>query len=188
MTSLDPASWPSRGLTTKLVGVDGHGGSGKSTLASMLSQRFAAEIVHTDDFASMANPVNWWPSLISYVLHPLSQGGTSLSYPLSSWWDEQRDPVVDQPVTPITILEGVSALRLEFRPYLSFGIFVDTPFELCFQRGMARDLADGRPYDEVERNWLKWYADENVYLERDRPDVYADLVVDGTKPFAEQLV
>ena len=44
---------------TKLVGIDGHGGSGKSTLAELLADHLGAEIIHTDDFASWEEPLEW---------------------------------------------------------------------------------------------------------------------------------
>jgi Tfp pilus assembly pilus retraction ATPase PilT len=44
----------------RLVAVDGPGGSGKSTFAACLSAAANnAPIVHTDDFASWDNPINW---------------------------------------------------------------------------------------------------------------------------------
>jgi uridine kinase len=85
------------------------------------------------------------------------------------------------------ILEGVSSLRKEFRPYISFGIFVDTPEAACLERGIARDLGTGKSREEVTRIWQGWLKDENDYFERDQPQAYADLEVDGTKPFEDQV-
>jgi hypothetical protein len=126
----------------KILAIDGHGGSGKSTLAKLLSTGIGAAVVHTDDFASWDNPKDWWPLLIDRVLDPISNGARSLSHPRSRWWPEHDPPpVVDQTVTNPMILEGVSALRREFRPYVSFGIFVRTPRDVCLERGVARDAA-----------------------------------------------
>lgn len=172
-----------------LIGVDGHGGSGKSTLASALARELGAEILHTDDFASWDNPVGWWPLLIEHALEPIARGARTLSYQRSKWWETHHpDPAVDQPVTPIMILEGVTALRREFRPYLSFGIFVDTPAEICLQRGFARDQGvDGKSDEEILAMWREWIAAEDAYIDGDDPVGYANVVVDGTKPFAEQF-
>jgi len=57
----------------RLVAIDGPGGAGKTTFA----ERFAAAadgapIVHTDDFASADNPIDWWPRLLAEVIEPLS--------------------------------------------------------------------------------------------------------------------
>jgi para-aminobenzoate synthetase len=85
------------------------------------------------------------------------------------------------------ILEGVSALRREFRDYVSLGIFVDTPRETCFRRGVQRDLVTGKPVAEIERMWAGWAADEDRYLAAHDPLGQADLVIDGTRPVGEQI-
>lgn len=173
---------------TKFIAVDGHGGSGKSSLAELLAKKLDAQLIHTDDFASWDNPLNWWPLIIERVFEPIIAGAKTLSYPRSKWWpDHHPEPLVDQPVTAIMILEGVSALRKEFRPYISFGIFVDTPEEIGLERGIARDLSAGKSREEVVKIWQGWLKDENYYTQRDQPMVYADLVVDGTKPFEDQI-
>lgn len=181
----DPNVWPDRGLPVKFIAIDGHGGSGKSTLAKLLAEKFDAEIIHTDDFAGWENPLNWWPLVIERVFEPIKNGAQNLSYPRSKWWETHNpEPVIDQPVTRIMILEGVSALREEFRPYISYGIFVDTPLEVCIQRGFERDRGqDGKSDEEIKSMWQKWYESEEEYIARDKPKSYADLIADGTKKF-----
>lgn len=173
---------------TRIIAIDGHGGSGKSTLAKMLSKQLNAEIIHTDDFAGWDNPENWWPLVIERVFEPIKNGATSLSYPRSKWWETHNpEPVINQPVTDIMILEGVSSLRKEFRPYLSLGIFVDTPIDVCLQRGFERDRGqDGKSDDEIKQMWQDWYKAENTYIARDDPQAFANLVLNGTEPFEEQ--
>jgi uridine kinase len=147
----------------------------------------AKVLIHTDDFAGWDHPENWWPLLIERVLDPIKNGVATVTYPRSKWWEAHNpQPVVDQPVTKVMILEGVGALRKEFRTYVSFGIFVDTPKEVCFQRGFERDRGqDGKSDDEIKRRWQQWYEKEEVYMARDNPKAYADLILDGTNPFAE---
>lgn len=168
-----------------LIAIDGHGGSGKSTLANLLSERLNAEIIHTDDFAGWDNPLNWWPLVIERVFEPIKNGEKLLNYPRSKWSETHNpEPVVDQPVTPVMILEGVSSLRKEFRPYISYGIFVDTQLEICLQRGFERDKGqDGKSDEEIRQMWNEWYEKEAAYIKRDNPKGFADLIVDGTKPF-----
>jgi uridine kinase len=61
-------------MATRIVAIDGLGGSGKSTLAEHLSIALGgAEIIHTDDFASWENPIDWWPQLIEKVLEPVAR-------------------------------------------------------------------------------------------------------------------
>jgi predicted Ser/Thr protein kinase len=50
------------GMTTKIIAIDGPGGAGKSSFAEQLSQQLGnVPIIHTDDFASWENPLNWAP-------------------------------------------------------------------------------------------------------------------------------
>jgi uridine kinase len=171
---------PPAGIPVQIVAIDGHGGSGKSTLAELLARELPAEVVHTDDFASWDEPVDWWPHLVERVLEPVAAGAAQLSYPRSKWWpDHNPEPVVDQPVTPILLLEGVTATRQEFRPYLTLKIWVETPVEVCLQRGLERDAQQGDA-QEVEAMWREWLAAEDAYVARDDPRGAADLVVDGT--------
>jgi len=170
------------------VAIDGHGGSGKSTLAKQLSEKLGAEILHTDDFAGWDNPLNWWPLVIERVFEPIKNGATTLNYPRSSWWENHHpEPVMDQPVTKIMILEGVSSLRTEFRDYISLGFFVDTPKELCLQRGVERDTGTGKSREELAQMWSKWFEEEDIYIKRDEPKKHADLIIDGTKPIEDQI-
>jgi uridine kinase len=174
---------------TKFIAVDGHGGSGKSTLAKALAEKIGGEIIHTDDFASFDNPINWWPLVIERVFDPIKNGAKVLNYPRSKWWVEHNpEPVIDQPVTDYIILEGVSSLRKEFRQYLDFGIFVDTPKDVCLKRGVARDKGnDGKTDDEIATMWNEWLRDEDAYMSRDDPKGYADYVVNGTSDINSQL-
>ena len=109
--------------STRIVGIDGHGGAGKSTLARYVADRMQIETVHTDDFASWDNPKDWRPLVSEQVLEPIRTGARTLSYQRSQWWPGHRpEPVVDQPVTDVVVLEGVGSLRREFRPYLSVAL------------------------------------------------------------------
>jgi uridine kinase len=183
--TLDLTKLPDRGLPVRFIAIDGHGGSGKSTLAKLLSEKYGAEIIHTDDFAGWDNPLNWWPLVIEKIFDPIKYGEKTLSYPRSKWWESHHpEPVVDQQVTPIMILEGVSSLRKEFRPYICYGIFVNTPRSVCTNRGFERDKGqDGKSDDEIKAMWRKWYQAEKQYISQDDPKGFADLLIDGTKKF-----
>lgn len=173
---------------TLFIAVDGHGGSGKSTLAKWLSDKLDAEIIHTDDFASFTNPLNWYPNVIKEVFEPIQSGATTLSYQPASWWENYHsDPVTDQPVTNVMILEGASSSRSEFRDYISLSIFVDTPKDICLERGVSRDTGTGKSVEELTKMWEEWFAEEDVYMKRDKPQENADIVIDGTKSFDKQI-
>jgi uridine kinase len=158
-------------VRTRLVAVDGPGGAGKSSLARWLAQELDAPVVHTDDFASWEDPVDWWPQLVELALEPLAAGRPARYRP-SRWGGEERPPVVIEPVD-IVIVEGVTASREAFQPYLAYSIWIETPRELRLQRGLERDGADARA------QWERWMDAEDRYIERERPAARANLVLCG---------
>ena len=177
--------------SVRFVAIDGRAGSGKTTAANDLSKLLDAQVIHTDDFASWENPIDWWPKVIEQVFKPIASGATSLSYDRTQWWENQpRSRIVDQEVTPIMIIEGVSAFRSEFRPYISYGICMLAPKKLRMERGIKSDLSLGISEDskEVSGYWDQWDEQEDKYFERDQPEKLADLVLDGTVPIGDQIV
>ncbi len=162
-------------MPVKIVAIDGHGGAGKSTLAKQLAVALKdAEIVRTDDFASWDNPTDWWPEVIKRILEPIQNGAKTLSYQPTSWGpDHHPAKIENQPVKPIMILEGVGSARLELQPYLSYAIWVETPIDICLQRGLERDGQDALP------KWQKWIDEEDQYIARDNPKTYANVIVSG---------
>jgi uridine kinase len=156
---------------TRITAVDGPGGAGKSTLASALAAGLGAKLVHTDDFASWDNPVDWWPRHVTEVLEPLTRGEQVRFLPTS--WGGPPKPEVEVAPGGDVIVEGVSASREAFRPYLAFAIWIETPRDLRLARGLERDGADALPL------WERWMAEEDAYVERERPHEHVDVVVRG---------
>lgn len=175
---------------TLFLSIDGHGGSGKSTLANTLATYIDAEIIHTDDFASMDNPKNWWPKLVQSIFVPVESGASVLNYERSKWWTNHApQPVVDQRVSKVMILEGVGSSQLALRKYLGLSIFVDTPVSICLQRGIARDRCNNAgSEEEITKHWEQWIREELLYFGNDKPKEYANIIVDGTIPFRQQIL
>jgi uridine kinase len=159
----------------RLVAVDGCGGAGKSTFAADLSAALGrCPIVHTDDFASWDQPLEWWPRMLTEVLEPLARGEQARFRRYD--WEARRlgDEVVVVEPEPVVIVEGVSSSRSEWAQLLAFRIWVETPRPVRLQRGLERDGPG------LLEHWEAWMAAEDAYVARDRPDVRADVVVDGT--------
>jgi len=165
------SSRPPEGMSARIVAVDGPGGAGKSSLSAWLASELNASILHTDDFASWENPTNWWPSLIKQALKPLASGEPARFTP-SSWDGTPRPEVVIEP-GEFVILEGVTASREAFRPYLAYSIWVETPRGLRLRRGLERDG------QSMREQWATWMEGEDRYIERERPAARADLVLPG---------
>jgi uridine kinase len=163
------------GMTRTVVAIDGRGGAGKSTLASRVADGLgSAPIIHTDDFADWKTPLQWWPRLVDQVLGPLSRGSPA-RYQRYDWDLQRLAEWHDLAPGGYLVMEGVSASRREFRPYLAASVWVETAREECLRRGLERDGADA-----VDQ-WLQWQAEEDDYIVRDRPDSTADLVVSGER-------
>jgi uridine kinase len=165
------SSVPPAGVTTRIVAIDGPGGAGKSSLAAYLARELDAPVVHTDEFASWQNPVDWWPELIEKVLEPLA-AGRAARYTPSSWGGPEREQVVVEP-GDFVLLEGVTASRDAFRPYLAYSIWIETPRDVRLRRGLDREGEDARA------DWKRWMAGEDAYVERERPPEHADVVLRG---------
>ena len=161
------------GMTTRVIAVDGPGGAGKTTVSKWLAAELEAPIVQTDDFASWENPTEWWPDLLTKVLEPLARG-ESARYVPTSWGGPPRDEVTVKP-SQFLILEGVTASREAFRPYLAYSIWIETPRELRLQRGLERDG------EQKREQWNEWMAGEDRYVEREQPAEHADLVLPGDR-------
>jgi len=164
-------------MTTKIIAIDGPGGAGKSSFAEQLSQQLDnALILHTDDFASWENPLNWWPRLLEQVLEPLSRNQTA-HYQRHDWNTKRLEEWHKVQPVEYLILEGVSSSRAAFRPYIAFSIWIETPRQERLRRGLERDGEAARPL------WEEWMAQEDEYIKREYPEQKANLVINGTQHY-----
>lgn len=166
-------------MTTRVIAIDGPGGSGKSTLAAHLSSALGrVPIIHTDDFASWDTPLEWGPRLLTQALEPLSVNKPA-RYRRYDWGTRSLADWREVPPATFVILEGISASRDRFRPFLSYTIWVETPRNDRLRRGLERDGVGARD------QWRAWMAQEDAYIERERPAEKADAVVEGTSAYWE---
>jgi uridine kinase len=167
-----------RGRLTRIVAIDGRGGSGKSELADRLSRRLdASHVVHTDDFAR-PNVAGWeWERLRAQVLEPVLADRPG-RYQRYDWVVDAPAEWHDVPVAGTLIVEGISSMLDELGAYWDFAVWVECPYELRLRRGVERDGEAMRP------TWTDvWMPAEDAYVEAQRPDLRADVVVDGSRPY-----
>ena len=75
------------------------------------------------------------------------------------------------------IVEGVFATSPLLGRRRAFGVWVYAPRALRLSRGLTRDG------DEARATWTNlWMPREDRYFVKTRPDLRADLMVDGGKP------
>lgn len=166
---------PPGGMQTRIIAIDGCRGAGKSTLAHMLSsQLMDCPIIHTDDFASWDNPLSWYSRMIEQVLNPLSENKVS-EYQKYDWAKRTLTDWIRVEPSEVLIIEGVSFSRQEFRRFLTFSIFVRTKRDLRLKRGLERD---GESALDL---WTQWMKQEDEYVQRDEPEKFVNLVLDGER-------
>ena len=166
-------------VAVRLVGVDGCGAAGKTTFAARLAAVAGdAPVVHTDDFASFDEPIDWWPRLLAEVIEPLGRGERASFHPYD-WVARAPSPdVMTIPPAPVVVIEGVGATRSAWRDRLVRSIWVDAPRDLRLRRGVQRDGAHMREF------WTWWMAEEDRYVADEHPGEHADLCVDGDPQIA----
>lgn len=161
----------------RLVAVDGKAGSGKSTFALALSKALrGAPVLLLDDFLSWTSLTDFWPRFEAQVLVPLFSGRNA-RYQARDWDNDPYGQGLGQwkdfPFSPLVILEGVGAARRELRSRLACAVWVETPSEVCLERGISRDGVD------CTRLWLDWQQREAAFFEADPVRSHAHLIVDG---------
>ncbi len=113
--------------------------AGKSTLATKLANIFGnCPIIHTDDFASWDHPLDRYPPVVEQVLEPLRDNQVA-HFQKFDWQANRLGQWETVKPCSVVIMEGVSASRSEFRPYLIFSIYIETDRDLRLKRGLERD-------------------------------------------------
>ena len=160
------------------VAIDGRGGAGKSTLARALACGWqGATVVEMDDFevyrGAEADGRPDVARVLGAVLEPHAAGAPG-RYRRYDWDAGLPAEPRQVPAGGVLILEGVYSACAALRRHLDYAIWVECPRALRLRRGVERD---GEP---MRATWVeRWMPAEDAYFERERPDLAADLVIDG---------
>ena len=93
---------------------------------------------HTDDFASWDHPLDWYPRVVEQVLEPLRHNQMA-HFQKFDWQANRLGQWEAVKSYSVVIMEGVSSSRSEFRPYLSFSIYIETDRDLRLKLGIEGD-------------------------------------------------
>ena len=170
--------------STALCAVDGCGGSGKSTLARRLARPGRVVVVEMDDFYLPSDRRVAMPSapgenfdlerLTEQVLTPAADG-SGARYQRYDWDNDALGAWVEIDAGTLVVVEGVYSSSATLRDRYGLRMWVETPYEVRLERGVARDGEDMR------ETWVnEWMPAEARYLEAEDPASYAHLVLDGS--------
>jgi uridine kinase len=169
-----------------LVGIDGPGASGKSTLAGLLADHLAhAVVVHADDFylpttirhsrEGEAGALFDLPRLAQQLVIPATSSGLALRYQRYDWDRDSLVEWIDVPPGVPVVVEGVYCLQRQMRAMYTYTVFCRAEAAIRLRRGLARDG------EEARAMWVEeWMPAEDRYVVGERPDDFADLVVDSS--------
>lgn len=161
----------------RVLAVDGRSGGGKSTLARRIGQAVPRSVVvHTDDVAWHHSFFDWQELMIDGILKPIANG-QGVAYRPSAWEPRGRPGAIEvQADAPVVIVEGVGASRIEFTPWLTASIWIQSDLVEAERRGLERDGGTA----EAKRFWDEWMAAEFEFLKRQKPWRRARVIVNGT--------
>jgi len=153
------------GEALPVVLIDGRSGSGKTELATALAERIDAQLVRLDDVYQGWDGLEAASKLVrsDILLHHRWQRWDWASGRLAEW--HELDPA-----KPL-VVEGSGALSHANRELATLGVWVELDEPTRKARALARDGAMYEPH------WDAWAAQEQLFYDRERPDLLADLVV-----------
>jgi len=170
------------------IAIDGRAGSGKTTLADYIA-KLLPNYTHLngDDYFEPSDSQLVWGAFndkrfIQDVIEPL-QSSNSFTYSPYDWSAET--PITSRNIIITNGLVLERCYSFKFNLLWDLKIWGEVPRELCLKRGVARERL---PKNTVLETWQKvWQPAEDKYIAKFRPKIMADIVIDGTKSFEEQI-
>lgn len=155
------------GADRVVVLVDGRSGSGKSTLGRALATELDAQLVRLDDFyTGWGGLQSGSDMVVADVLRAEDAGWRR--------WDWQADaPAEWHPLDASRglVIEGCGALSRRSSALATLRIWVELDPVTRRERALARD---GVVYEEY---WDRWAEQERRFIERERPQELADIIL-----------
>ncbi len=171
-----------------IIAVDGRGGAGKTTLSKHVLEKLDdfSVICGDDYFEPIEHPIAWGgyneERLLKDVIEPIKNGFRDVNYHPYDW--SKGYPAEEK----IHINKGVLIDRcysFSFKLDFDLRIWVETPREITLNRGISRS---SMPEIRAEKVWRElWKPLEDRYILEIKPQDIADMVIDGTSPFENQI-
>jgi uridine kinase len=172
-----------------IIGIDGRGGAGKSTLSEYILKLLPDfSIIHGDDyFEPDDNTIAFGAfnedRFYNEVIMPIKDKKTSFSYRPYRWHSKPNIQEETQQINTGLIIERSFSFSFDLNYDLK--IWVETPAQLALQRGQERDEM---PLEQGYRSWKEvWQPQENRHIEVIKPLETADIIIDGTSAFEDQI-
>lgn len=172
-----------------IVAIDGRGGAGKTTLAEYISKLLPGfTVINGDDYFEHDDNTIAFGAFNDERFHDdvvknLKEAKTDFTYRPYDW---HAKPHIKN--RPLRIGEGLIIERsfsFSFDLDYDLKIWVETPARLALQRGQERDEM---PLEQGYRSWKEvWQPQEDAHFKKVKPLETADIVIDGTKPFEENI-
>ncbi|MCA9347942.1 hypothetical protein KC867_00870 [Candidatus Saccharibacteria bacterium] len=182
-------SQPPRNGKFYLIAIDGRGGAGKTTLTEYIAKLLPEfTILNGDEYFEPAKNTIAFGAFNEErfereVLEKLRNNEATFTYHPYDWHKKPHLQDKELNITRGIIIERSSSFA--FKLDYDLKIWVETPAKLALQRGQERDEM---PLEQGYRSWKEvWQPQEDAHFEKYRPLETADIVIDGTMPFDEQL-
>lgn len=169
------------------IAIDGRGGCGKTVFTEYLGTLLPDFIfINGDDyFEPVSNRIVWGSfndkRFKEDVVEPLKASSKFL-YRAYDWHSK---PHITE--TAVAVDKGFGLERnysFLFDLNWDLKIWIETPKAICLERGIAREHMSK---ERVMKAWQVWQTTEDNYIKKIKPLKTADIVIDGTKPFKDQI-
>ena len=152
-----------------IILIDGRSGSGKTELGLAVASALDAQLVHLDDLYPGWDGLEAGSERVAAEVlgvHRFRRWDWSTSAPAETVTVDRTLPIV---------IEGSGALSRANRALATLGVWVELDEPTRKARALARDGEMFAPH------WDDWGAQEQRFFDRERPDLLADVRVDGAR-------
>ncbi len=172
------------------IAIDGRGASGKSALAEFLSQELEEfTIINGDDFFEPhSNEITWGEfneeRFRNEVLLPVRMGLREFPIRLFDFPNGELGQPKQMNIDRGVIIERCYSFELPID--WDVRIWVETPEEICLERGLQREGAKVLGKRAADAWSQIWQPRESRYIAKFQPIQIADFVVAGTQAFEDE--